>query len=55
MYKLKCLGVCEKYYGQIQSFLGDRSQRVAPNGQSSNWCHIKAGVPYGSILRPPLF
>ena len=52
MYKLKCLGVWAKYYWLIQSFLSDRFQRDALNGQFSNWCHIKAGVPQGSILGP---
>ena len=45
MYKLKSLGICGNYYGLIHSFLSDRSQRVVLNGQSSNWPHIKAGVP----------
>ena len=45
MYKLKYLWVCGKYYRLITSFLSNRFQRVVINGQSSNWCHIKAGVP----------
>ena len=47
MYKLKCLGVCGKYYGLIQSFLNDRFQRVVLNGKSSNWCSWGSpGDPY---------
>ena len=37
MYKLKCLGICGKYYGLIHSFLNERHQRVVLNGQGSNW------------------
>ena len=55
MYKLKTLGICGNYYGLIHSFLGDTHQRVALNGQSSKWSHIKAGVTQGSILEPLLF
>ena len=55
MYKLKSLGICGNYYGLIDSFLSDRHQKVVLNGQSSNWSHIKAGVPQGSILGPLLF
>ena len=55
VYKLKCFGVCGKYYGLIQSFLTDSFQRVVLHGQSSNWCHIKSGVPQGSILLPLFF
>ena len=55
MYKLKTLGICGNYYGLIHSFLSDRHQRVALNGQSSKWSHIKAGVPQGSVLGPLLF
>ena len=55
MYKLTCLEVCGKYYGLIQSCLSNRFQRVALNKESSNWCHIKAGIPQGSILGPLFF
>ena len=50
MYKLKCLGVCGKYYRLIQSLLSYGLQRVVLNGQFSNWCYIKDGVSQGSIL-----
>ena len=36
MYKLKCLGICGKYYKLIHSFLNDRHQRKVLNGQYSN-------------------
>ena len=55
MYKLKCLVLCGKYYELIQSLLSGRFQRVVFNEQSSYWCHIKAGVPQGSILGPLFF
>ena len=55
MYKLKSSGVCGNYDGLLHSFLSDRHQRVVPNSQSSNWSHIKAGVPQDSILGPLLF
>ena len=55
MYKLKCLSICGNYYELIHSFLSDRHQRVVLDDQSSNWSHIKAGVPQGSILGPLLF
>ena len=32
--------------------LRDRFQIVLLNWQSPNWCHIKAGIPQGSILGP---
>ena len=55
MYKLKCLSICENYYGLIHSFLSDRHQRVVLNGQFSIWSHIRAGDTQGSILGPLLF
>ena len=55
MYELKSLGVCGNYYGLLHSFLSDRHQRVVLNDQSSNWSHMKAGVPQGSVLGLPLF
>ena len=32
-----------------------RQQRVIMNGQCSDWGHISAGVPQGSVLGPLLF
>ena len=55
LHKLKSLGISGNYYGLIHSFLSDRHQRVVPNGQSSKWSHIKAGVSQGSILGLLLF
>ena len=55
MYELKSLGVCGNYYGLLHSFLSDRYQRVVLNDQSSNWSHMKAGVPQGSVLGLSLF
>ena len=39
---MQCLG---KTSFLIQSFLKYQKQRTAPNGQSSNWGDIFAGVP----------
>ena len=55
MYKIKTLGICGNYYGQMHSFLSDRHQRLVLNGQSSKCSHIKTGVPQGSILGSLLF
>ena len=37
------------------SYVSEQRQRVLINDQSSNWVHILAGVPQGSILSPLLF
>ena len=55
MSKLNRIGICEKYYGLLHSFLNDKHQRVVLNGQCSNWSKIKAGVLQGSILGPLFF
>ena len=39
----------------FENYLYGRSQRVALNGQYSDWKEIRAGVPQGSILGPLLF
>ena len=49
------MGVCGRYYNLIQSFLGNRHQRVVLNGQPSKWSLVEADVPQGSILGPLLF
>ena len=41
---------CRKCYGLIL-FLSDRFQRVALNRKPSNWFHIKAFLPQGSIRK----
>ena len=50
MTQLKLLGICDKHYRLIHSFLNNRHQRVVLNGQCSNWSNIKAGVSQVSIL-----
>ena len=39
----------------FKNYLSNRTQRVALNGQFSDWGYIKAGVPQGSVLGPLLF
>ena len=46
LYKLKHLGICDRYYNLIQSvILNNRHQRVLLNRQSSKWFLVEAGVP----------
>ena len=42
-------------WGFIESFFGNRFQRVTLNGQASMWLPVIAGVPRGSILEPLSF
>ena len=37
------------------AYLSERKQRVVLPGAESKWNEIRAGVPQGSILGPPLF
>ena len=39
----------------FKSYLSERVQRVVINGQFSDWAHMDAGVPQGSVLGPLLF
>ena len=55
IYKLKRNGITGDLLRLMQSFLSERYQKVALNGQTSNWNKIKAGVPQGSILGPLFF
>ena len=55
LFKLKNLGITGSLHDLLKNYLSDRSQRVVLNGQESDWTHISAGVPQGSVLGPLLF
>ena len=55
VFKLKSYGISGSLLLLLQSFLSERFQRVALDGQSSEWTGISAGVPQGSILGPFFF
>ena len=53
VYKLNSIGISDKFYKLIESYLSNRFQRVVLNGQTSLWRPILAGLPQGSILGLP--
>ena len=53
--KLQQNGISGELLNILIGFLNNRKQRLVLNGQSSNWVHVKAGVPQGSIIGPLLF
>ena len=55
IFKLKSYGISGSLLSLLQSFLSERSQRVAIDGQISEWVGMSAGVPQGSILGPLFF
>ncbi len=55
IYKLQCLGICGNLLEFFKDYLSNRHQRVMLNGHYSEWGHINAGVPQGSVLGPLLF
>ena len=55
IYKLQQNGISGELLNNLIDFLNNRKQRVALNGQSSNWVDVKAGVPQGSVMGPLLF
>ena len=55
VFKLKQNGINGNLLLLLTDYLSQRMQRVAINGQFSNWAFIKSGVPQGSVLGPLLF
>ena len=55
VFKLKCNGIQGDVLNLLTDFLNERCQRTLLNGKISDWAHVEAGVPQGSVLGPLLF
>ena len=55
LFKLTNIGIRGSLLSWFESYLTNRKQKVVIPNAESNWSHINAGVPQGSILGPLLF
>lgn len=55
LHKLRQIGLGPPIIEWFANYLTSRQQRVVFNNNNSDWKHITAGVPQGSILGPLLF
>ena len=54
-FKLKFYGVEGELLSLLKKYLQNRQQRIALNGQSSDWRKINSRVPQGLVLESLLF
>ena len=55
LFKLQPYVVEGQLLSLLKDYLHNRKQRIALNGQMSDWKKINSGVPLGSVLGPLLF
>ena len=55
LHKLYHYGIRGSTNQWIQTFLYNRTQGVAVDGETSDKVHVESGVPQGSVLGPSLF
>ena len=55
LFKLKQNGINGELLDWIADYLANRQQCVILNSTSSDYNHVQAGVPQGSVLGPLLF
>ena len=55
VFKMKRNGIQGDLLSLLSDFLDHRYQRTVLNGTTSDWAHVVAGVPQGSVIGPSMF